>query len=42
MNLPPGLDFASLFHGENERIPVSSLHFGTTAIHWVLERYGTG
>jgi acetylornithine deacetylase/succinyl-diaminopimelate desuccinylase-like protein len=28
LQLPNDLDFASLFHGKNERIPVSSLQFG--------------
>ncbi|MGA0108411.1 MAG: hypothetical protein ACO3IA_04585, partial [Candidatus Nanopelagicales bacterium] len=28
LQLPSDLDFASLFHGVNERIPISSLQFG--------------
>lgn len=35
LQLPPDLDFPSLFHGIDERIPVDSLHFGTR----VLERF---
>lgn len=30
--LPPELDFPSLFHGIDERIPVESLHFGTRVL----------
>ena len=33
--LPPELDFSSLFHGIDERVPVSALHFGTR----VLDRF---
>ena len=35
LQLPPDLDFPSLFHGIDERIPVDSLEFGTR----VLERF---
>jgi acetylornithine deacetylase/succinyl-diaminopimelate desuccinylase-like protein len=35
LRLPPDLDFASLFHGIDERVPVDSLEFGTR----VLERF---
>jgi acetylornithine deacetylase/succinyl-diaminopimelate desuccinylase-like protein len=35
LRLPPDLDFASLFHGIDERVPVDSLTFGTR----VLERF---
>lgn len=34
LRLPPQLDFASMFHGVDERVPVDSLMFGTR----VLER----
>ncbi|WP_084040126.1 M20/M25/M40 family metallo-hydrolase [Demequina sp. NBRC 110053] len=37
LQLPPDLDFPSLFHGIDERIPVDSLHFGVR----VLERFLT-
>ena len=29
LRLPPDLDFAALFHGVDERVPVDSLVFGT-------------
>lgn len=32
LQLPPELDFPSLFHGIDERIPVDSLHFGTRVL----------
>ena len=35
LRLPPELDFAALFHGVDERVPVESLTFGTE----VLERF---
>jgi acetylornithine deacetylase/succinyl-diaminopimelate desuccinylase-like protein len=35
LRLPPDLDFASLFHGIDERVPVDALRFGTR----VLERF---
>jgi acetylornithine deacetylase/succinyl-diaminopimelate desuccinylase-like protein len=35
LRLPPDLDFASLFHGIDERVPIDSLRFGTR----VLERF---
>ena len=35
LKLPPDLDFSSLFHGIDERVPVSSLKFGTR----VLDRF---
>ncbi|MFN3866744.1 MAG: hypothetical protein ACK4MD_08545, partial [Demequina sp.] len=35
LQLPPDLDFPSLFHGIDERIPVESLEFGAR----VLERF---
>ena len=35
LRLPPDLDFASLFHGVDERVPVAALEFGTG----VLERF---
>ena len=28
LKLPPDFDFAALFHGADERVPVSALHFG--------------
>lgn len=38
LRLPPDLDFASLFHGIDERVPVDALKFGTR----VLERFLMG
>jgi acetylornithine deacetylase/succinyl-diaminopimelate desuccinylase-like protein len=35
LQLPPELDFPSLFHGVDERVPIAGLHFGTR----VLERF---
>ena len=35
LRLPPDLDFASLFHGIDERVPVESLRFGIR----VLDRF---
>ncbi len=38
LRLPPDLDFASLFHGVDERVPVASLEFGAR----VLDRFLRG
>ena len=38
LRLPPDLDFASLFHGIDERVPVDALRFGTR----VLDRFLRG
>ncbi len=35
LQLPPDLDFSSLFHGMDERVPVAALEFGTR----VLDRF---
>ena len=35
LRLPPDLDFAGMFHGIDERVPVDSLHFGVR----VLDRF---
>ncbi|HVE73482.1 MAG TPA: M20/M25/M40 family metallo-hydrolase [Mycobacteriales bacterium] len=35
LRLPPGLDFAGMFHGVDERVPLESLRFGTR----VLDRF---
>jgi acetylornithine deacetylase/succinyl-diaminopimelate desuccinylase-like protein len=40
MRLPRELPFMELVHGDDERIPVDSLEFGTTAIRRLLERFG--
>ena len=39
MDLPPDLDLPSMIHGENERVPVSSIHFGAQALYELLKRY---
>lgn len=36
LKLPPDLDFAALFHGVDERIPIESLQFGTRVLHRLL------
>ncbi|MBA3278953.1 MAG: M20/M25/M40 family metallo-hydrolase [Geodermatophilaceae bacterium] len=32
LKLPPDLDFAGLFHGIDERVPIEGLHFGVRAL----------
>lgn len=32
LRLPEGFDFASMFHGVDERVPVESIHFGVRAL----------
>jgi acetylornithine deacetylase/succinyl-diaminopimelate desuccinylase-like protein len=36
LRLPPDLDFASLFHGVDERVPIDALRFGTTVLSHFL------
>jgi acetylornithine deacetylase/succinyl-diaminopimelate desuccinylase-like protein len=36
LRLPPDLDFASLFHGVDERVPVDALKFGTEVLEHLL------
>ncbi|HEV7423020.1 MAG TPA: M20/M25/M40 family metallo-hydrolase [Mycobacterium sp.] len=36
LRLPPELDFASLFHGVDERVPVDALEFGTRVLEHFL------
>ncbi|QNK79908.1 M20/M25/M40 family metallo-hydrolase [Nakamurella sp. PAMC28650] len=36
LRLPPELDFAALFHGVDERVPVESLKFGTRVLDRLL------
>ncbi len=38
LKLPPDLDFMALFHGINERVPVSAIHFGVEALDRFLQR----
>jgi acetylornithine deacetylase/succinyl-diaminopimelate desuccinylase-like protein len=33
LRLPAGLDFAGMFHGVDERVPLDSLRFGTRVLH---------
>jgi acetylornithine deacetylase/succinyl-diaminopimelate desuccinylase-like protein len=40
MQLPKEMRFMELIHAEDERIPVDSVEFGTTAIRRLLERFG--
>jgi acetylornithine deacetylase/succinyl-diaminopimelate desuccinylase-like protein len=39
MQLPPGMDFAKIVHGANERIPVEAVSFRADAIYQVLQRF---
>ena len=32
LRLPEDLDFTSLFHGVDERVPIDSVHFGVRAL----------
>ena len=36
LQLPPELDFAALFHGVDERVPVDALKFGTQVFEHFL------
>lgn len=38
LRLPPNLDFARLFHGVDERIPVEGFRFGVECLYDLLER----
>lgn len=40
MVLPRDIDFSSLIHGANERIPVEGLKFGANSIFELIKRYG--
>ncbi len=37
LRLPPELDFAALFHGVDERVPVDALQFGARVLEHLLE-----
>ena len=37
LRLPADLDFAGMFHGVDERVPVDSLQFGTRVLLRLLE-----
>lgn len=36
LQLPPDLDFAALFHGVDERVPIDALHFGLRTLNRFL------
>jgi acetylornithine deacetylase/succinyl-diaminopimelate desuccinylase-like protein len=38
LRLPPDLDFAPMFHGIDERVPIESLQFGTRVLGHFLQR----
>ncbi|HZC39446.1 MAG TPA: M20/M25/M40 family metallo-hydrolase [Streptosporangiaceae bacterium] len=38
LRLPPDLDFAGMFHGVDERVPVDALRFGTRVLDDFLDR----
>jgi acetylornithine deacetylase/succinyl-diaminopimelate desuccinylase-like protein len=37
LRLPPELDFAALFHGVDERVPVDALQFGVEVLEHFLK-----
>ncbi|MFF3323532.1 M20/M25/M40 family metallo-hydrolase [Streptomyces sp. NPDC002889] len=37
LRLPPGFDYAALFHGVDERVPVEALHFGVDVLDHYLQ-----
>jgi acetylornithine deacetylase/succinyl-diaminopimelate desuccinylase-like protein len=39
VKLPPGMRFADMFHGHNERIPVDGLRWGTEVLTEVVMRF---
>ncbi|MDR4532835.1 MULTISPECIES: M20/M25/M40 family metallo-hydrolase [unclassified Glutamicibacter] len=39
LQLPADLDFTGLFHGVDERVPVSALHFGSRVLERLLRSY---
>ncbi len=41
LRLPEDLDFTSLFHGENERIPLDGFYWGIEVLAGMLERFLT-
>ena len=38
LRLPPDLDFAALFHGVDERVPLDGLRFGVRVLDRFLSR----
>jgi acetylornithine deacetylase/succinyl-diaminopimelate desuccinylase-like protein len=39
LRLDPNVPFLSLFHGHDERVPVSALRFGLPVLHEVVSRF---
>ncbi len=39
LKLTPDLDFAALFHGDNERIPIAGFHWGIEVLTGLLQRF---
>ncbi|HLU75307.1 MAG TPA: M20/M25/M40 family metallo-hydrolase [Nonomuraea sp.] len=39
LRLPPGLDFAAMFHGVDERVPIDALQFGVRVLDRLLLNY---
>ncbi|MBT2364368.1 M20/M25/M40 family metallo-hydrolase [Streptomyces sp. ISL-10] len=37
LKLPPGFDYAAMFHGVDERVPVEALHFGVRVLDHYLQ-----
>jgi acetylornithine deacetylase/succinyl-diaminopimelate desuccinylase-like protein len=37
LKIPADMDFMSLFHGVDERVPVDGLHFGVRTLHHFLK-----
>lgn len=42
LQLAPEMPFLSLFHGHDERVPVSAISFGLPVLHEVVSRFTTG
>jgi acetylornithine deacetylase/succinyl-diaminopimelate desuccinylase-like protein len=38
LRLPDGFDFAAMFHGVDERVPVDALHFGARVVDRLLDQ----
>jgi len=41
LKLAPEMPFLSLFHGHDERVPVSGLRFGLPVLHEVVSRFAS-
>jgi acetylornithine deacetylase/succinyl-diaminopimelate desuccinylase-like protein len=42
LQLAPDMPFLSLFHGNDERVPVSAIAFGLPVLYAVVERFIAG